>query len=118
MTSAPHRDVPPLPPIEAPARVCVADPHPPAPHEFKLKPSDRGTVEPLSAVRHRVQFTASQVLRDKLELALDLMAHQNPGRDLAPLVEKGLDLLIAELMKKRFGQTSRPYQPRPSQPER
>jgi hypothetical protein len=65
-----------------------------------------------------VQFTASQALRDKLELALDLMAHQNPGRDLAAVVDKGLDLLIAELMKKRFGQTSRPQRPRPSKPER
>ncbi|HEV8245800.1 MAG TPA: hypothetical protein VGP93_08525, partial [Polyangiaceae bacterium] len=56
----------------------------PAPEALKLTPSaskrtDRGIVEPLSAERFRVQVTASQELKDKLELAADLMAHRNPG---------------------------------------
>jgi hypothetical protein len=93
---------------------------------LKLTPSsnkraDRGIVEPLSAERFRVhpfgyraarQFTANQELKDKLELAADLMAHRNPSRDFAPIVDKALDLLIAELKKERFGQTTRPQHSR------
>jgi hypothetical protein len=47
-------------------------------------------------------------LRDKLELARDMMSHANPNRDLGPVVERAIDLLIAELEKKRFGKTDRP----------
>jgi hypothetical protein len=122
VASPPQADAAALPaaPVSSPpARACAAaEPQPAAPQQFKLKPSDRGTVEPLSSERHRVQFTATQALREMLELALDLMAHQNPGRDLAAVVDKGLDLLIAELMKKRFGQSSRPRPARASKSER
>ncbi|HEV8246456.1 MAG TPA: HNH endonuclease signature motif containing protein [Polyangiaceae bacterium] len=95
----------------------------PAPEAFELTPSvskraDRGIVEPLSAERFRVQFTASQELKDKLELAADLMAHRNPSRDFAPIVDKALDLLITELKKELFGQTTRPQRPRKANPER
>ncbi|HEV8248013.1 MAG TPA: HNH endonuclease signature motif containing protein [Polyangiaceae bacterium] len=88
-----------------------------APEALKLTPSpskraDRGIVEPLAAERYRVQFTANQELKDKLELAADLMAHRNPSRDFAPIVDKALDLLIAELKKERFGQTTRPRRAR------
>ncbi|HEV8244471.1 MAG TPA: hypothetical protein VGP93_01755, partial [Polyangiaceae bacterium] len=51
----------------------------------------------------------------KLEFAADLMAHRNPSRDFAPIVDKALDLLIAELKKQRFGQTTRPQRARKSQ---
>jgi 5-methylcytosine-specific restriction endonuclease McrA len=72
------------------------------------QPEDRGRIQPLAADRYRVQFTASSALKEKLELARDLMAHRNPSRDFAPVVEQALDLLIAELQKQRFAQTSRP----------
>ncbi|HEV8246984.1 MAG TPA: HNH endonuclease signature motif containing protein, partial [Polyangiaceae bacterium] len=89
-----------------------AEPTTVAPEALKLTPTgtkraDRGIVEPLSFERFRVQFTANQELKDKLELAADLMAHRNPSRDFAPIVDKALDLLIAELKKDRFGQTQR-----------
>ncbi|HEV8244889.1 MAG TPA: HNH endonuclease signature motif containing protein, partial [Polyangiaceae bacterium] len=94
----------------------------PAPAALKLTPSaskraDRGIVEPLAAERYRVQFTANQELKDKLELAADLMAHRNPNRDFASIVDKALDLLITELKKERFGQTSRPRRARKSTQE-
>ena len=63
--------------------------------------------EPLSAERYRVQFTASLALKDKLELARDLMRHANPNGDFAPIVERAIDLLLEQLMQRRFGKTRR-----------
>ena len=70
--------------------------------------SKPGRGEPLSADRFKVQFTASTELRDKLELARDLMSHANPSRDVAVVVERAIDLLIAELQKRKFGKTRAP----------
>src|SRR3974390_60812 len=79
-------------------------------------------VAPLSQTRHKVQFTASDELRTKLERARDLMRHANPDGDLAVVVERALDLLLEKLEKRRLGKTTRPPQrsrsersvPRPS----
>jgi hypothetical protein len=67
---------------------------------------------PLSERRHKVQFTASDELRRKLERALDLMRHANAEGDLAVVVERALDLLLLRLEKQRLGKTSRPRPPR------
>jgi hypothetical protein len=67
---------------------------------------------PLSETRHKVQFTASDELREKLEHAQDLMRHANAGGDLAIVVERAVDLLLQKLERKRLGKTSRPGQPR------
>jgi hypothetical protein len=61
---------------------------------------------PLSETRHRVQFTASDELRHKLERAQDLMRHANANGDLAVIVERGIDLLLVKLEKQRLGKTS------------
>jgi hypothetical protein len=65
-------------------------------------------VEPLSEARYRVQFTASLALKDKLERVRDLMRHRNPSGDLAIVFEAALDVLLEQLMKQRFGVTSKP----------
>lgn len=62
---------------------------------------------PLSADRYKVQLTASADLRAKLERATELMRHRNPSGDLATIVERALDLLIADLEKEKLGKTSR-----------
>jgi hypothetical protein len=67
---------------------------------------------PLSEARHKVQFTAGDELRKKLERAQDLMRHANADGDLAVVVERAMDLLIAKLEKQRLGKTSRPRAPR------
>ncbi len=67
---------------------------------------------PLSETRHRVQFTASDELRKKLERAQDLMRHANAEGDLAVVVERALDLLLEKLENRRLGKTSRPRPPR------
>ncbi|HEX8790903.1 MAG TPA: HNH endonuclease [Polyangiaceae bacterium] len=64
--------------------------------------------------RHKVQFTASDELRRKLEHAQDLMRHANAVGDLAIVVERAVDLLLEKLEKQRLGKTSRP-RPSPEQ---
>jgi hypothetical protein len=66
----------------------------------------------LSETRHKVQFTASDELRKKLERAQDLMRHANADGDLAVVVERAVDLLLEKLEKQRFGKRSRPRVPR------
>jgi 5-methylcytosine-specific restriction endonuclease McrA len=65
---------------------------------------------PLSETRHKVQFTASDELRKKLERAQDLMRHANAQGDLAVVVERAVDLLLEKLEKQRLGKASRPRQ--------
>ena len=65
-------------------------------------------VEPLAEDAYKVTFTASRRLRDKIREAQDLLGHQVPSGDLAELVERGLDLLVEEVRKKRFGASRRP----------
>ncbi|MDF2692016.1 MAG: hypothetical protein K0S65_399 [Labilithrix sp.] len=71
-------------------------------------PSRKPSIEPLSAARYKVQFTATQELCDKLERAARLMSHRTPSGDLTVVVNEALDLLIADLEKRRLGKTARP----------
>ncbi|MDF2694098.1 MAG: hypothetical protein K0S65_2481, partial [Labilithrix sp.] len=71
-------------------------------------------MDPLSAERYKVQFTAGKEVRDKLERATLLMSHQNPRADLAVVVERALDLLIANLEKTRLGKAMRPRKSKPA----
>jgi 5-methylcytosine-specific restriction endonuclease McrA len=70
--------------------------------------SARARVEPLSQDRFLVKFTASRAMKEKVELASDLMRHANPEGELAVVLERALDLLIAELEKRKQGRTTRP----------
>ncbi|MBK7581546.1 MAG: HNH endonuclease [Myxococcales bacterium] len=65
--------------------------------------SSRARVEPLSATSFRVEFTASAALRDKLERARDLLSHAEPGGELAVIIERAIDELIAVETKRREG---------------
>jgi hypothetical protein len=94
-------------PTPAPKLQLERAPRPP-------RPPDRGRLEPLSAERIQVKFTASKQLEDKLTLARELMSHSNPRGDLATVIEAALDLLIADRMKHKFGQTNRKSKPRPA----
>jgi hypothetical protein len=63
----------------------------------------RSPIEPLSAERYRVEFTASAALRAKIERARELASHVLPGGDLALLFERALDELIERALKRRIG---------------
>lgn len=65
-------------------------------------------IEPLSPDRYRLQLTVSAALKQKLELARDLLRHTLPGGDLAALLERALDVLLEQTAKRRFAVTSRP----------
>jgi hypothetical protein len=101
-----------LPDAEVASRTLV-------PHAGAVSAGPTGCLEPRSESHYRLQLNTPERVKDKLELARDLMSHANPSGDLAVVVERGLDLLIAQLQKTRFGQTSRPTKqqpPRPRQP--
>jgi hypothetical protein len=70
-------------------------------------------VEPLSADRLRVEFTASSALVEKLELCRDLMRHANPTGDLAVVMDRAIDLLLADLQAKRLARVRHPRVRRP-----
>jgi hypothetical protein len=78
-----------------------------APQPFVLEPPRAERLEPLSPGRYRIQFTADAALKEKLELARDLMRHTLPGGDLAAIIARSLDLLIERVMKRRFGAATR-----------
>ena len=73
--------------------------------------SERPRVEPLSAERYRIEFTASAEFYAKLEEAKQLLSHTLPSGDLAQLFERALDELINREVKRRMG-AGKPRKPR------
>jgi hypothetical protein len=57
---------------------------------------------------YKIQFTADQDTYDKLCQAQALMRHQNPYGLIAPIVNKALTLLIADIERHRLGLVDRP----------
>ncbi|AKV04397.1 hypothetical protein AKJ09_11060 [Labilithrix luteola] len=82
-----------------------------APTPSRVPPSQ---LQAIAERRYKVQLTANEVLRDKLELARALMSHQNPSGDLAVIVERAVELLIEKLSKEKLGTTSRARRSKPS----
>jgi hypothetical protein len=78
-----------------------------APHSGSAPPVSRCVIEPLSAQRYRIQFTADAVLKRQLEQARDLLRHAHPSGDFGPIVSRALQLLIDDLMRRRFGARAR-----------
>jgi hypothetical protein len=69
-------------------------------------PGSRGSdiLQPLARARYRVQVTAGEALRDKLERLQALL----PGSDLATLVEQAVTEKLERLEARRFGRTKAP----------
>ena len=63
---------------------------------------------PLSAERYALQVTISQSAYEKLRHAQALLGHQISPGEIAPVLERALDALIAQLEKRKFAATSRP----------
>ena len=94
----------------APPVTLGSAPHP-APTGSAVPASRCGvvrSVQPLSAERYKVQLTVGTSFKGKLEKAQDLLRHAVPSGDLATLIERALDLLIAQTTQRRFAVTSRP----------
>jgi hypothetical protein len=94
-------------PLQSPAQraTMAASESPPA---AAPGPAGRGRVEPLSPARYKVQFTADERLKQKLDRVTELLRHANPTGDLAAIIERAVDLLLADVEKKRLGKTERP----------
>jgi hypothetical protein len=67
---------------------------------------------PLSGETFLVRFTASRELRDKLVEAQALLSYRVPDGDLAKIMDKALDALIAKVKKERFGIGCKPRRSR------
>jgi len=74
------------------------------------RPSSRAArpPQPLGLERFKIQFTATQQTRDKLQELQALLRHQIPDGDLASIFERALDLLLRDVKRKKFADTSRP----------
>ena len=58
-------------------------------------------LEPLSAERYRIEFTASTEFRAKLERARELVSHSVSSGNIVVVLERALDELIARELKRR-----------------
>jgi 5-methylcytosine-specific restriction endonuclease McrA len=65
-------------------------------------------VTPLAPGRFAVQLTVSQATHDKLRYAQSLLGHALPSGELAEVLDRALDALIANLEKSKFAATDRP----------
>ena len=65
-------------------------------------------IAPLSEQHYKVQVTFSAMAHDKLRRAQALMRHQPPSGDDAVILERALDTLLVELMKKKAAAVQRP----------
>jgi hypothetical protein len=66
-------------------------------------PRHPSRLEPLSPQRYKVQFTIDKTVKDQLEQARDLLRHAIPDGDFGAIFGRALELLIADLLKHRFG---------------
>jgi hypothetical protein len=62
----------------------------------------------LAPERYAVQCTVSQQTRDKLAYAQSLLGHAVPNGDLAQVLDRALDALIAQLEHRKFARTEHP----------
>lgn len=90
----------------APGDTSAAPPfaHP----ETSFRSDQRPVVAPLSGETFMVRFTARRELRDKLVEAQGLLRHRVPDGDLPTIIEKALDLLLAQVKKERFAVGRKP----------
>ncbi len=75
-------------------------------------PAKPARVEPLAPKRYALQLTMSQEMHDKLRRAQALLSHALPSRDVAAVLERALDTLIAKLDKAKFATTDKPRAPK------
>lgn len=95
-------------PDEPPARSVAATPAP-----LPALPPPRESTEPLDAERARLHVTVSRRFLEKLEAARDALGHACPRGDAAEILERGLDLVLAQ-QAKRQGLVERPRKRRRS----
>ncbi len=63
-------------------------------------------IVPLASDRHKIQFTISTALCEKIERALRLSSHRNRTGDFATMFEQAVDLLLLKLEKELLAKTT------------
>lgn len=66
------------------------------------------TVHPLAPERYKLQVTISAATRAKLERAKNLLRHSLPSGDLAVVLDRALELLVADLERRKAAEVKRP----------
>jgi len=83
--------------------------HPtPAPNVPAAPGAPPARVAPLAPERYAVQCTVSRETHDKLRYAQALLGHSIPSGELAQVLDRALDALIAKLEQQKFARTERP----------
>jgi len=108
--------VPPAAPLGVEERLAPAQVEPRGPerveasrHELapaQVPPPSR--LAPVAPERFLLQLTIGRSTQDKLRYAQRLLGHTIPSGDLAQVVDRALDALIAQLEKRKFAATRRP----------
>lgn len=65
-------------------------------------------IAPLAPGRYRIQLTVSGETHDKLRRAQALLRHAIPSGDAASIFDRAIALLVQELERRRFAETSNP----------
>jgi hypothetical protein len=73
-----------------------------------LAPVTTARIAPLSPGRYRIQLTISRETHDRFRRAQALLRHAVPSGDAAEIFERAISLLVEELERRRFAETSRP----------
>lgn len=79
-------------------------------------PDPRTKLAPVAPERFLLQLTIGRSTHDKLRYAQDLLSHEIPSGDVAQVLDRALDLLVAKLEKRKFAASrrQRPSERRPS----
>ncbi len=72
-----------------------------APRPLPAPPSPPDSVELLDAALARMHVTVSRAFLEKLEAAKDALGHACPGGSAAEILERGLDLVLAQHAKRK-----------------
>jgi hypothetical protein len=76
--------------------------------EEALHTQPASIVKPLAPERFKIQLTVSRETHDMLRRAQDLLRHSLPNGDPAVIVARALELLVAELERKKTAAVERP----------
>ncbi len=75
-----------------------------------------GHVDVNAEERYLIQVTVARSTHDKLRYAQSLLSHAVSRRDVAQVLDRALDALIADLEKRKFGAPQGSNRPRPGRP--
>lgn len=86
----------------------AATPRAPGDGALAGSPGFRPRVQPVAPARYKLQVVINARTEEKLRRARDLMRHANPSGDLAVVLDRALDLLVAELERSKHASVRRP----------